>query len=377
MGDVLGIGLTHYPGLLLEGGETPGPRVFQHPLIPDALKDPANWPAPMRAEWGEDQAVSFKARQEGQFAEGMQRLRAALDDFHPDFVVIFGDDQYENFKEDIIPPFCISIFDQVESRPFLRSVARATPGGRHTGLRSRWGDPADQVFVTRGHPDGARFLVRELMRAGFDMPYAYRLRSENGLAHAFINTQLYLDWHRSGWDYPMVPIHINAYGSSVVRNRGSAFESMAQVNGQPDPSAPSPQRLFQLGQAIGRSLRESPWRVAVMGSSSWSHASLTPRNQFLHCDIESDRQRFEELSRGDYLAWSELELEEIEAAGQHELLNWLPLAGAMQELGQRPAWCEMLQSYLLNSSKVLALMPPKVATGPVEVGTDRSEVGVA
>ena len=32
----------------------------------------------------------------------------------PDFVLMFGDDQYENFKEDLLPPFCVYAFDEFE-----------------------------------------------------------------------------------------------------------------------------------------------------------------------------------------------------------------------------------------------------------------------
>ena len=48
----------------------------------------------------------------------MRTVRQHLDAFAPDLVVIFGDDQYENFIEDIVPPFCIYIVDQMASRPF-------------------------------------------------------------------------------------------------------------------------------------------------------------------------------------------------------------------------------------------------------------------
>ena len=34
---------------------------------------------------------------------GFRAARQALNEFDPDFVLMFGDDQYENFKEDIIP----------------------------------------------------------------------------------------------------------------------------------------------------------------------------------------------------------------------------------------------------------------------------------
>jgi hypothetical protein len=79
--------------------------------------------------------------------------------------------------------------------------------------------------------------------------------------------------------------------------------------------------------------------------------------------VASDRRRFEELRAGDYLAWRDLTLDQIEQAGQHELLNWMPLAGAMHELGQKPSWCELIESYIMNSCKVMAIFPPVPARG--------------
>ena len=37
---------------------------------------------------------------------GFRQLREELDSFNPDAVLIWGDDQYENFHEDVVPPFC-------------------------------------------------------------------------------------------------------------------------------------------------------------------------------------------------------------------------------------------------------------------------------
>ena len=42
-------------------------------------------------------------------------MREALDAFKPDIVLIWGDDQYENFKRDCIPAFCVGIYDKVVS----------------------------------------------------------------------------------------------------------------------------------------------------------------------------------------------------------------------------------------------------------------------
>jgi len=41
------------------------------------------------------------------------------DDFNPDLVLVWGDDQYENFQEDIVPAFCLLGYDpDVEIKPW-------------------------------------------------------------------------------------------------------------------------------------------------------------------------------------------------------------------------------------------------------------------
>ena len=50
---------------------------------------------------------------------------------------------------------------------------------------------------------------------------------------------------------------------------------------------------------------------------------------------------------------------QIEDAGENEILNWLPLAGAMHEARQKPAYCEFMESYLMNSCKCVAIFPPR------------------
>lgn len=359
MGECLGIGLSHYPGFIYPDDDM-AMRVKQtitSDKVPAALKDPKNWPAPMQEEWGDDEGTAFAARHRAQYVDGVRRLRAALDEFKPDAVLIFGDDQYENFREDLVTPFCVYIQDQFETQPFLHG--RGGPAKQNI-----WGDAAGKTIVTKGHADAARYLARELLRSNFDISYSYTMHHLQGLGHAFINTVLYLDYDRTGWDYPIIPFHVNAYGSNVVRNRGGSSNLFSGDERLPDPPAPSPARAFELGRTVARILRDSPWRVAIVGSSSWSHAFLTAKNHWVWPDVPSDRQRFEELRSGNLTAWRDLDPATVEDAGEHELLNWIPMAGAMAELGQPPAWCEFVESYLMNSCKCVALFPPKVGAAP-------------
>ncbi len=109
MGEMLGIGLTHYPGLIApdEDRNYPLTRTLRSNQVPEELKNPATWPEAMRIEYGDDQGVASSRVHRERLVQGMRKQRAELDAFDPDFDFIGGDDQYENFKEDIIPPYCV------------------------------------------------------------------------------------------------------------------------------------------------------------------------------------------------------------------------------------------------------------------------------
>jgi hypothetical protein len=102
----------------------------------------------------------------------------------------------------------------------------------------------------------------------------------------------------------------------------------------------------------------SPWRVAVLASSSWSHNFLTSRYDFFHPDVPTDRRYFDALVAGDYEFWRKTPLAEVEAAGHHEVLNWYCLVGAMAELGRKPDEARFLESWLCNSDKVFTVFRP-------------------
>jgi Catalytic LigB subunit of aromatic ring-opening dioxygenase len=354
MAEVLGIGISHFPGFVYPDASMSMrvKQIITSPKVPERLKDPQNWPAPMQEEWGDDEGTKFAAKHRAQFLDGVRKARQAIDDFNPDLVVVFGDDQYENFREDIIPPYCIYIQDEFTTQPFLR-------GRGGSPSPNVWEEPYDKTFVTPGHRQAAKHLTTGLLEEDFDMPYSYNLLHFNGLSHAFMNTVLYLDYDRTGWDYPIVPVQVNAYGRNVIRNRGGSANLFSAEEREFDPPAPSPKRCFAMGAAVARVLKDSPWRAVVVGSSSWSHAFLTAKNGWVYPDVESDRKRFEELKSGDFTAWRDLDLKDVEENGEQEILNWVPMVGAMHELNQKASYCEFIESWSMNSCKCVAIFPPK------------------
>ena len=236
----------------------------------------------------------------------------------------------------------------MQSRPFDIPAAKVL---KHPNF---WNEPKDKVFHHRGHRDAGRYLASRLMEAGMPLPYAYKLRYDYGLAHAFINTLLYLDLDRKGFDYPVLPFHVNCYGGALVRTRGGQI-SPGDSSTEPDPPAPSAASAFDAGRAVAKAFAASPWRVAIIGSSSWSHAFLTAKNGWLYPDHASDRLRLEELREGRFGTWRDLTADELQNAGQHELLNWITLAGAMTELGKKAEIIDYTESYVLNSNKCFAV----------------------
>ena len=349
MGDILGLGVTHYPPLIGVDENMNGilRAVLADPGLPERLRDPAAWPEPMRREYANAgaTAAAHRAWLVGQF----RSARKTLDEFRPDVVVIWGDDQHENFTEDVIPPFCVLAYDRIEARHRERDTAKPNV----------WGEGPDTVFRYAGHREAGKYLAGKLLEQGVDMAYAYRPLHHEGLAHAFLNTLLYLDYDRVGFPYPVVAFQVNCYGRRVIAQkggRGSLATPLAEA--ALDPPSPTPKRCMEVGAATARALRESRWRVALVASSSWSHAFLTDKHHQLYPDIDADRRLYEALRRGDYETWRKVPLSAIEDSGQQEMLNWYMLAGAMEELGRKPDTCDFVETWTLNSNKCFATFRP-------------------
>src|SRR2546425_1536742 len=177
MGQILGLGVTHYPPLwgVDENMARILKRILADPALPEPYRTPDGWPAPMREQWGTDAGLKSARKHREDLVAGFRKVRKVLDEFKPDFVLMWGDDQYENFKEDIIPPFCLLAYESMTLKPFEASAKNA------------WGEPQDTTFQYQGHPGGAKFIASGLLEAGFDMSYAYR-PLHHQLGHAFANT---------------------------------------------------------------------------------------------------------------------------------------------------------------------------------------------
>jgi hypothetical protein len=358
MGEILAIGVTHYPPLAWrdEMMTIVMKRMLQNPQLPERYRHVENWPAPMREEWGADEGTTTARHHRELLRPWFHKVRTAIDDFAPDFVLVWGDDQYENFKEDIVPAFCVAGYDDEIALQPWHNGANGSNGG---GKPNRWSEKDDWNLNLKGHREAAKYLTTGLIEAGIDMAYAYK-PLHHPMAHAFTNTFLYLDWDRKGFPYPVIPFAVNCYGRNLIYAKGGLghlFAPPRPAEEGEDPSSPHPWRCMEVGAKVAEVLARSPYRVALVASSSWSHAFLSPKNGYLWPDHEGDRLLFDAVSRADYATWRKRSLDEMEFAGQHEMLNWMCLIGAMEALDRKPVIQDYMETYILASDKCFLSFP--------------------
>ena len=223
-----------------------------------------------------------------------------------------------------------------------------------------WGEPRDWTIEFHGHREGAKAPTAGLLERGIAMPYAYKTLHSPILSHGFNYTVLYLDLDRKGFPYPIVPLHVNCYGSAVL-NSGGAFGHLfnhPEESGRlPDPPGPNPALCHHVGGRIAETLAASDYRVVLMASSSWSHSFLSSNGGYVVPDFESDRLMLEALAACDYETWRQRTIDDVEAAGHHEMLNWHVLIGAMDALGYKPEIDDYVETFIFQSNKCFAVFP--------------------
>ena len=62
--------------------------------------------------------------------------------------------------------------------------------------------------------------------------------------------------------------------------------------------------MMEVGAAIADVVCASEFRIALVASSSWSHAFLCDGTWRLRPDTDADRQLYADMRNGDYDSWS-------------------------------------------------------------------------
>ena len=302
MAEIFGLGVSHGPIILTPPEIWAQGRERIYNRVPNYEK-----PAQLQEELGTDNGLSLDIADQKAVMDSFQVMRDRLHQWDPDLVMIIGDDQAENFLQDNLPPFCLYTGAEVSGFPFQRPSARV----------NLWDAAPETEFKFQCPKDFSRDLRNYLIRDCFDIASSSALKGWDwGLAHAIINPLVFLDPEAK---FPILPLFVNCYGEEA---------------GPDYPPRPTPRRCYQLGQSIRRFLDTRSEKVAVIASSSWSHSFLAHKFQCREIDVETDRRYLELVRSGQGSKLREIEPEDLQQSGDHELLNWIIALGV---LGDRSA----------------------------------------
>jgi hypothetical protein len=286
---VIGIGTSHSPQLSIRAKD------WAHLLKKDETDPRLDYPALVkRAKLGLEKELTAEKFEERDQAclNAVAKLGDALRASNADVVVIFGDDQHEQFGDDNMPTFAIY---HGKSIPVVRDSG-LRPSGWKEAERRGWVETADEYA---NQDDLANHLISALIDEEFDVARSNRLRKEIGVGHAF--SFLYRRVLPGG-KIPMVPVMVNTYYP---------------------PNQPTPKRCYAFGQAVRRAIEswKSDKRVALMASGGLSHVVI---------DEEIDAMTIDGLKNKKPETLFRLPRERL-WGGTSEILNWVALAGAMED----------------------------------------------
>jgi hypothetical protein len=222
--------------------------------------------------------------------QSVSRLTKVLNSVAPDVVVVVGDDQHEQFHDDIMPMFTV-----YHGKTFrLIYKESSSPVNWKRVEEKSWAKTAEEYPTAW---ELGQHLVSALTLEEIDVARSNQLRKDVGIGHAFA---FFYRRVAPGSLTPIVPVMVNTYYP---------------------PNQPTPRRCYAFGQALRRAIESwnSDARVAILASGGLSHVIM---------DEDLDRVTVDALTTGSREKLFSLPREKL-LGGTSEILNWLVVAGAM------------------------------------------------
>jgi 3-O-methylgallate 3,4-dioxygenase len=229
----------------------------------------------------------------------IEELARVFAEVKPDVAVLVGNDQMEMFTDAVIPAFSVYWGEHIENRmPPAEELAKLGPGlaVAQEGRIPREGATYD------GEPDLGRAIIETVTADGFDVAAQKRLRpGRTAIPHAygFVYRQIMKDRVP-----PNVPLALNTFYP---------------------PNQPSVARCYAFGKSVVKAIEDwdSDAKVALIATGGLSHFVIDEEVDNLVLDALRER-KIEKVAELD---------ESIFQAGTSEVKNWVPVAGAMADLG--------------------------------------------
>jgi aromatic ring-opening dioxygenase catalytic subunit (LigB family) len=246
-----------------------------------------------------EETLELRQKRYRRIRDGLDFLRTTLSKKKPDALILVGDDQNENFKEDNLPQMSIYLGSE-----FYTTEPR-------DGQRQRTGR-------YRCHSELAHALLHGLVERDFDVSFCKSFPQDELLAHAHgpILRRIMPEA-----DIPVVLVFVNAL----------------------HVPAPSPQRCYRLGEAMRQIVEQRPAaeRVAIYASGGLSHFTAGYpwrfyKGPFGYGSIseEFDREALDWMAHGEGEKLAQLTSEDLLKHGDIEMRSWIVVLGAV---GKVPA----------------------------------------
>ncbi len=276
------------------------------------------------------------AQAQAEVAQCFNEVRAWIQDFSPELVVVCGPDHFNGFFYRMMPSFCVGA------------------AGHSVG---DWNTPAGELPIAG---ELAEACVRHLHQNGVDTAISYQMDVDHGLTQTL---QMTFEWSSLP---PLLPIFINCAA----------------------PPRPPITRVAAFGRALGGFLQTLNKRVLIIGSGGLSHdppmpalvsatapvreriiggGRLTPdarairqakvideglrqaqgASQAIALNPEWDQGVLDLLVRRDFGALAAFEDEDITrqgGCGGHEIRAWIAVAAAMSIVPQTQARVRMYRA---------------------------------
>ena len=310
---VLGIGTSHGPMLVTEtetwGGRVPADKVNVH-----AWKG-GDWTYDQLLEARADEHLADQANQtvwderQALCQANIEKLADVFEEARVDIAVIVGNDQNEIYRNTLNPAFAVHYGDTITNYEFSEERKQELPPGIEVSLPGYI--PSGGADYP-GCPELALKIIEQAIADEFDVAAMSSLpRPETPHAWGFV-------YRRIMRDNPCPSV-------------------MVTVNTFYPPNQPTMRRCYKFGQSILEAIREwkSDARIALIGSGGLTHFVI---------DENVDRTFLNALAHKEFEPVFALG-EKTFRDGTSEMKNWIPVAGAMAQLGLEPHVMDYIPCY--------------------------------
>ena len=310
---VLGIGTSHGPMLVTET-ETWGQRVPADKVATHAWKG-GDWSFDQLVEARADEHIAEQANQtvwderQALCQKNIEQLADIFAESRIDVAVIVGNDQNEIYRNTLNPAFGVHYGDTITNHEFSPERKLELPPGIEVSLPGYI--PTGGADYP-GCPELALKIIEQAIADEFDVAAMSALpRKETPHAWGFIYRRIMRDN-----PCPSVMVTVNAFFP---------------------PNQPSSRRCYKFGQSILEAIREwkSDARVALIASGGLTHFVIDETVDRTFLNALRDKEFEPVFALG----------EKTFRDGTSEMKNWIPVAGAMAQLGLEPHVLDYVPCY--------------------------------